>query len=177
MIKFKSYFEMLCPDKKSKIPSYDSVCGEEFITTYEYDVVDGIKMLVPTGEHDIQSQIDSYKDSQDINNIIARFLNGDTSVINPVHGTYGDFSNVPTTYAELFSHVQKCENVFNNLPADIKERFDNSYSKFWSDFGSDSFNAIFDEYNSKIGKQSAESGGISDSTPAVSSEKGVEDAK
>ena len=177
MIKFKSYFEMLSPDKKSKQYIYESQAGEQFLVTYEYDVVDGIKMLVPSGEHNIQEEINSFADEQDINNIIARFLNGDTSVLNPKHGTYGDFSNVPSSYAELFSHVQKCENVFNNLPADIREMFDNSYTKFWSDFGSESFDKVFEDYNSKIGKQFTESEGISDSTPAVSSEKGENDAK
>ena len=35
--------------------------------------------LVECGEHDIQEEIDSYKDDCDINLLIAKFLNGDTT--------------------------------------------------------------------------------------------------
>ena len=175
-MKFESYFDKLFPSSKAKVSEFHTCPGERFITTYEYDVIDGIKMLVPSGEHDIQLEIDSFEESQDINNIIARFLNGDTSVLNPKSGVYGDFTHCPKTYAEMFSHVQKCENIFNNLPVEIKEKFDNSYQKFWSDMGTDSFDNVFSEYNSKFGKQGAESTGISESTPPVG-EKGATDAE
>ena len=178
MIKFKNYFEMLVSSTKSKNLDYISNCGERFLTSYEYDIIDGIKTLVPNGETDLQAEIDSFAELQDINNIIARFVNGDRSAINPNNGVYGDFSNVPTTYAELFSRVQHCKNVFDKMPVELREKFDNSYEKFWSDFGSDSFDEIFKEYNSKFGKQSE--GGVPESTSAVSGEdkKGADvDAK
>lgn len=175
-IKFESYFDKLSSDPKKKSRCFISNAGSKFVPVYEYDVIDGIKTLIPVGEHDIQAEIDSYADQADINNIINRFLNGDTSVLNPKLGTYGDFSDVPTTYAELFSRVQKCQNVFDSLPVEIRSKFDNSYEKFWSDFGSDSFDAVFDEYNSKFGQQSG--AGVSESVNAnvdVNSE--VPDAK
>lgn len=176
-MKFISYFDRLCPSTKTKVPEFNSVVGSRFMPTYQYDVVDGVKTLVESGEVDLQAEIDSYADAQDINNIIARFLNGDTSVINPKSGTYGDFTNVPETYAELFSRVQHCENVFNSLPVDIREKFDNSYQKFWSDFGSSEFDAVFDEYNSQFGKQDAEGVGISEDVKTPVKESEVSDAK
>ena len=134
--------------KKSYDPnSFIAEAGNEFQPTREYQIVDGIKSLVITGESNIQAAIDSFSASCDINNIITRFLNGDTSVINPASGSYGDFTNCPTTYAEMFDRVQKCENIFKSLPVEIKEKFDNSYEKFWSDFGSDYFNGVFNDYN------------------------------
>lgn len=177
-MKFATYYEKLFPTSKTKVIEFNSNPGERFSVTYEYDVIDGIKMLVPVGETDLQSAIDSYADAQDINNIIARFVNGDMSVLNPNKGTYGDFTDVPTTYAELFSRVQHCKNVFDKMPVDIRDKFDNSYEKFWSEFGSDKFNNVFDEFNSKFGKQ-AESG-VSESVTATSGTdtKGVDvDAK
>lgn len=175
-MKFQNYFDKLVPSNKSKKLDFVSNCGERFITTYEYDVIDGIKTLVPVGETDIQAEIDSFSASQDINNIITRFVNGDMSAVNPNSGTYGDFTDVPTTYAELFSRVQQCKNVFDKMPVELRDKFDNSYEKFWTDFGTDSFNIIFEEYNSKFGNSER----ISESTPAVSGDevKGVEvDAK
>lgn len=121
--------------------------GEYIGLTYEYRVIDGIKSLVPTGKVNRQEIISSYGDAQDINNMICKFLSGDTSVMNPNSGAYGDFTNCPTTYAELFDHVQKCKNVFDSMPVGIKEKFDNSYESFWSQFGSDKFNDIFNEFN------------------------------
>ena len=133
---------------KKKRPDYLSCSGEAIGTTYEYSIVDGIKQLVPCGKTDRQAFIDSFAEETDINVIIAKFLNGDTSVINKAVGQFGDFRNCPTTYAEMFDRVQKCENLFNTLPVEIKEKFDNSYEKFWSEFGSNYFEDVFKEYNS-----------------------------
>lgn len=137
-------------DHKKKIDDFYSCAGEPVGITYEYNFIDGIKTLVPSGEVDRQSIIDSYAVSQDINVMINKFLQGDSSVLNPSSGQYGDFTNCPSTYAELFDHVQKCKNVFDSMPAEIKEKFDNSYEVFWSQFGSERFDAIFKDFNNDI---------------------------
>lgn len=136
-------------DKDKKIKEVYSVSGEPIGDTYEYKVIDGIKTLVPTGKVNRQEYIESFAEAQDINNIIKRFLDGDTDAINPQSGFYGDFTNYPRTYAELFDRLQQCENVFNSMPSEIKEKFDNSVEKFWSQFNTESFNKVFSEYNNE----------------------------
>ena len=137
-------------DNKKDIKEIFAVAGNPIGEVYEYQLVNDIKQLVPCGETDRQAIIDSYAESTDINNIIERFLNGDEAVVNVTRGTYGDFRNTPKTYAEMFQRMQDCENIFNSLPADIKEKFDNSVEKFWSNFGNDNFNEIFNSFVNPI---------------------------
>ena len=141
-----SRMERRC-SKKKNIKELFSNSGERIGKTYEYKTIDGIKNLVPNGEVDRQELIDSFALSQDINYMISKFLNGDTSVLNPSEGNYGDFTNFPTTYAELFDRVQICKNVFESMPAEIKKEFDNSAESFWTQFGSERFDKIFDDFN------------------------------
>lgn len=137
-------------DNDKKIPDYFSDPGVEVGITYEYRTKDGIKNLVPSGKVNYQEIIDSYAESCDIDLIIQKFINGDTSVINPYSGVYGDFTNVPKTYAEMFDRVQICKNVFDSLPANVKEEFDNSYESFWSNFGNERFEKVFGNVNNDV---------------------------
>lgn len=146
-IVFSTYIDRL--DTKKKHRSFVTNNGSVTVPTYEYQIIDGIKMLVKNGEKNIQEEIDSYAESCDINNIVNRFLNGETDLLNVKNGTYGDFTNFPSTYAEMFSRVQACENLFNELPVDLREKFDNSYMKFWDEFGTDVFEKKFADFESK----------------------------
>lgn len=61
----------------------DTSEGTKFSTIIkDYNLIqkpNGELDLVECGEHDIQEEIDSYKDDCDINLLIAKFLNGDTT--------------------------------------------------------------------------------------------------
>lgn len=134
-------------DVKKKVKDVFTDCGKDVGLTYAYKLVDGKKTLVPDGEVNRQEYIESFHEAQDINVMIAKFLNGDTSVLNPNTGIYGDFTDAPTTYAEIFDRVEQCKKVFDSMPAEIKAKFDNSYESFWSQFGDDYFNQVFDDFN------------------------------
>lgn len=113
--------------------------GTSIVKDYAYQVKDGVKKLVIVGEHDIQPEIDSYADSCDINVIVQRFLAGDETALNQAQGFYADMKSLPKTYAEWHERYQECENFFNRLPVDVREKFNHSVTEFWSDFGSDHF--------------------------------------
>lgn len=123
-------------------------CPEDspYQEVYEYQIVDGKKMLVQCGEKNTQDLIESFSESADINWIISRYLAGDTSVINPYSPMYGDFRNMPKTYAEMFERAQQAENMFNSLPVEIREKFDHSVDKFMAEFDSPQFREIFKEF-------------------------------
>lgn len=123
---------------------YISNPGQKEKDLYEYQTIDGKKELVKNGSKtSVYDLIQSHRLETDINNIITRFLNGDSEVLCRTKGTYGDFTIMPKTYAELYSRLQECENIFNSLPVDIKKDFDFSASKFWSEYGNDHFNEVF----------------------------------
>lgn len=104
----------------------------------------GSRSLRKVGEDDIYSKIQSHKDSVDINYILSRYARGDVSALSKIQGTYGDFTEMPTTLAELSQRVIDAENIFYQLPLEKRAQFNHSPSEFFSQFGSEKFNAIFD---------------------------------
>ena len=129
----------------SNTKNFCTECGNGFIDDFAYKIVDNTKTLVKIGKHDVQAEIESFKDSCDINMIVARFVAGDDSALNQVQGFYADMKSMPKTYAEWHEKYTECENFFNRLPVDIREQFNHSVSEFWSDFGSEHFFNVFSE--------------------------------
>lgn len=116
---------------------FHCAAGDGTAIEYAYEIKEGIKKLVPIGKKDVQAEIDSFAESCDINVIVARFMAGDESALNQVQGFYADMKSMPKTYAEWFERYQECENMFNKLPVDVREKFNHSVTEFWSDFGSE----------------------------------------
>lgn len=93
---------------------------------------DGILSLEAIGKTDIRAMIDSYRESCDINVILARYQNGDVSALSATQGTYFDAVDMPKTYAEMLNTVMTAEREFLKLPLNIRERFDNNFQKWLS---------------------------------------------
>lgn len=91
---------------------------------------DGVIELVESGKEDLYAYIQSHKDSCDIHVLLARYQNGDLDVLSKVQGAYGDFTDMPETYAELLNAVIAGENYFNSLPVEVRAKFDHSLEKF-----------------------------------------------
>lgn len=120
-------------------------CGTEFESEYKLKVdKEGRRNLEIVGETNVYAKIQSFKDSCDVNYILQRFASGDQSALSKVQGIYGDFTTVPTSLAELSQRVVDAENLFNNLPLNVREQFNYSPSEFFASIGSEKFNAIFD---------------------------------
>lgn len=66
-----------------------------------------------------------FKDSCDINKIMAKFKK--TGLLPQVQRMpqYGDFSDVPT-YEEALMRIQEIDGVFGSLPARVREKFKNN---------------------------------------------------
>lgn len=110
--------------------------GDREAVTYQpvYDRK-GVWHLEATGKENRYLDIQSHADSCDINTIMARYRNGEVDVLNQIQGTYGDFSNVPTNYAELMNAKIKAENLFMSLAAEVREKYNNSVEQFMSEIG------------------------------------------
>lgn len=81
---------------------------------------DGNIELIPSGTENLYDFIQSHRDSVDIHVILQRFANGDTTALSRAQGNYGDFTNLPSTYAELLNTMIAGENYFNSLPLEIR---------------------------------------------------------
>lgn len=91
---------------------------------------DGNIELIPSGTENLYDFIQSHRDSVDIHVILQRFVNGDSAALSRVQGNYGDFTNLPSTYAELLNTMIAGENYFNSLPLETRAKFDHSFEKF-----------------------------------------------
>lgn len=167
-----SYIDKFNRDRKS----YFSPSGSKFFDQYEYQTIEGIQILVKVAPIDRQAEIDSYAASCDISNILNRFMNGETTLLNAAgDGTYADIYDAPTTFAEYFNRVKQAKSIFNDLPVEVKEKFDNDPEKFFTSFGTDEFKSIISTLSEKDGNQT--SGSASVSSAEVSNESEVGNAE
>lgn len=91
--------------------------------------------LVSDGKTSLYAEIQSHKDSCDINLIIQRFANGDVSALNVRQGQYFDATEMPKTMAEALNMVIEAERQFNELPVETKSKFDHDYKKYIASAG------------------------------------------
>lgn len=91
---------------------------------------DGTRDVVHDSFEDIYVQIQSHKMSVDIHHIIDQCCRG--LPVNCRYGDYGDISEAPKSFAEALNQLQTAEDIFKKLPAETKQKFDNSVSKFYA---------------------------------------------
>lgn len=99
----------------------------------------GVLDLQPVGQTDLYAYIQSHAESCDIHVILDRFASGETDVLSQMQGFYADCSDMPKTYAEVLNSVIAGEQAFAGLPAEIKQRFGNSFAQWLSSFDKPDF--------------------------------------
>lgn len=99
----------------------------------------GSMELEEKGTEDLYQSIQSHRDSVDIHVLLSRYSNGEVDVLTKVQGVYGDFTQMPKTYAELLNQVIAGEHMFNGLPVEIRAKFDHDFNKFMVQAGSPEF--------------------------------------
>lgn len=98
--------------------------------------------LVEAGQEDLYEYIQSFRDSCDINVLIARFASGETDVFSKAQGFFADVSNLPDNMHEIFNIVNQGRDVFSKLPVEVKEQYNNSFEDWLLNFD---FNAAMEE--------------------------------
>ena len=144
MLKFRSIYS-------NDSANFTSNPGKHIVD--EYGLVtsdDGVTYVDVVGQKNLDAIIQSNKDNGNIALLVARYNAGDTTALNKAHGVFGDFRNMPTTYAEMVSRLNECRVVFDGLPTEIKEQFENNPDVFWSEFGSEKFNKVFEGFNDEF---------------------------
>lgn len=109
--------------------------GDPIATRYVAEMKDnGEFVLVEAGKENLYEYIQSFADSCDINNIIARFESGEVDVMDQVKGFYGDFADLPDNMHEVFNILRRGRDVFDRLPVEEKEKYNNSFEQWIIDF-------------------------------------------
>lgn len=113
--------------------------GESVRRTYLWERDEkGEKVLRLDQTIDQQAEIDSYLEETKIENIIRRAsIDPDIAArIKPdIGGGIQDFTEVPQTLAELQNIMIRAEQIWEEVPKEIKIKFDNDVDKFVASFG------------------------------------------
>lgn len=119
-------------------PNYFNSCsGNIEHIIYSPKVLDsGVIKLIQSGKENIQDKINSFRDTCDMSFILQRLAMGDSSVLNKKIPNYGDFTQMPKSYAEALQLVINAEKDFYDLPLDTRNKFDNDYKQWFAQAGS-----------------------------------------
>lgn len=99
----------------------------------------GRVQLVEEGTENLYDFIQSFADSCDIHVLLKRYSNGEVDVLSKVQGMYGDFTEFPTTYAELLNTVNRGEAMFNEFPVEVRAKFNHNFAEFMASLSDGSF--------------------------------------
>lgn len=89
--------------------------------------------LEEDGFENIYDEIQSYKDSVDINVIVQRYAHGDTYALQQRQGAYGDFVNVPRSYMEVLNGAIELNKIYSENE-DFRKSFP-TFEDFVLNFG------------------------------------------
>lgn len=112
-----------------------SCSGDRYRIEYTGKVLDnGVIELVENGKTDVYAQIQADAEANSIPAILARFENGDPSVFD-AKPLYGDFTELPKTYAEFLQRQIDAQRVWDSLDPQMKVKFDNDMNQFFATAG------------------------------------------
>lgn len=107
--------------------------GDRIQPKYQKAVDDkGRPVLVEVGSVDLQEHIQSFAQEVDINRIVSRAVNGDTSVLQRVQGVFADISGMPTNVHELQTFYKAAEEAFNKLDSNLTNGL--TFSEFMQNY-------------------------------------------
>lgn len=112
--------------------------GEQFKTQLVcVQTPDGNFDLVPGETIDLQEEIDSHAESCSIELILAKCAAGDTSGLSKVQGSFVDCTAMPKTYRDILDIVIRGRAEFDNLPLEVRQRFDSNFMNWFEAAGTE----------------------------------------
>lgn len=90
--------------------------------------------LIQVGEENIYDAIQAEREGCELTSILRRFVNGETDVLSRTQGMYGDFTNFPTTYAEMLNKLIEGRAVFEGLPLEERQKYGNDFGVWLQSF-------------------------------------------
>lgn len=142
----------------SRLPGFDispshKGSGEKPIYSTELDE-HGILKVVRTGYQDMQQLINSHLGEVEIHSVLERFSMGLVSNVRDHGLQYGDFTQLPTSMADILNLQHKVEQAFDSLSDELKAKYHNSKNEWLSKAGSlDWLKDIFPEQFPDLSKE------------------------
>lgn len=100
---------------------------------------DGKRELVRDREKHTFDIIQSHLEECLIENIIKRCLEGDLTALNKMHGVYEDITGAPKSLAEAQQMIIDLKQRFEELPKDIRQKFDYNEEQYIAEFGTETW--------------------------------------
>ena len=112
--------------------------GSPVKVTYrgKYDA-NGRVVLEKSGEENLYDYIQSFRDSVDLNVILARFSNGEVDALSKAQGFYADVTDFPKNMADALNRINQAEEMFKALPLETRQKFDCSFEQFLAQSGTE----------------------------------------
>lgn len=126
-------------DRRKAGRTYSAVGSPDKVLFSAKYLDDGTIVLQEKGKESLYDYIQSNRDSCDINLLVARFNNGDLDALSKVQGAYGDFTQFPKTYAELLNRVNQGRMMFDDLPLEIREKYNHDFAQFMAAMDKEDF--------------------------------------
>lgn len=101
--------------------------------------------ILDTGEEDfyvsaetnIYMKIQAHKDECDLEKLLITCTQtGDLSLINKKQPVYMNLEEMPDNFFDAYKKIKEEEQKFNELPAEIREKFNNNFSEYLATAGS-----------------------------------------
>lgn len=129
----KPFRTILDPPKVTVTPSGTK---EEDIWQLKIDEK-GNETFYIAGKTNVYEKIQAHLEETKLENILAKCIDtGDTTLLEQRQGFYADISEMPSTWIEAQNKIKNAENIFNNLPLEVRKQYDNNFNKYLADVGS-----------------------------------------
>ena len=85
----------------------------------------------------IYDLIQSNREECEIERIIQRAVEGDYNALNQANGIYTDITGAPESIAQAQQWIIDIKNKWNELPSEIKAKFNNNVEEYTAQFGTE----------------------------------------
>lgn len=96
--------------------------------------------------HDHYAETQAAKEGTDLRKMIERYQRGDAEALTKVTGFYADMVDMPKTLSEMYDATSNMNHIFDSLPAELKDQFDNNPAYFWKEYGTKDFDTLVNDF-------------------------------
>lgn len=120
---------------------FASPCGHSTYSEYvRCKDKNGVDALEKGCDHDIDQELRAAARGADLASIFNRASRGDLSAIGSVDASmFGDLVDAPKNLLEAHQRIFKGQQLFNDLPAEVKAKFNNNATVFMQSIADGSF--------------------------------------
>lgn len=114
--------------------------GSPVVPVYKSEYDENHNLVVKeNGVKNLYAEINSHAESCDIHVVLNRFVNGDKEALMQRAGAFIDISQMPDNLNDFVKLASQAESLFNTLPYEVKEKFNNNPVEFISQIGTTSW--------------------------------------